>query len=438
MTLYSNDPRAIKLYHFLLTFFDEIQWGDENSDMVFEDNVFTFPKHKISLKTTDYFLTEIYDALSEHYTSRSPWGVLSGVRPLKIVHLEKEQGKTMEEIYHGLLSRDRLSEKKAKLLLEIAENQQNIYEEDRDQLSLYLSIPFCPSVCSYCSFHTRPYEKKLAQRYLQELLEDLHFAKEYLRKHKKTVDCIYVGGGTPWVLEEEDLRELLHALEDFHEIKEFTFEGGRIDVLTEGKADLVANVATRVCLNPQTLTKGVMPLLGRPETEDLSKWIRKFKDRGLITSSDLIAGLPGETVHGFQESLHELIGYAPDNITVHNLSLKKGAKLKQVEEGTEAAKMIDGAYEILKEAGYHPYYIYRQKNMVDLGENIGYEKGNTACLYNIRMMEDAHEILSLGSNAVSKRIIKGKVFRLPTTKDIHLHLENKEKRRRIVKDFFSV
>lgn len=437
MKLNSKDPRGIKVYDLLHTFFDEVTWGDEYSDIHFLDGFFRFDEKQIFIKTSENFLQEIYDALSVYYKSRSPWGVLSGVRPLKIVHLEKGQGKSEEEIYRGLIERDKLSKKKADLLLEIAENQREVYEKDRDQLSLYLSIPFCPSICSYCCFHTKAYTKKLAKAYLIELLKDLEEAKGYLKERGRNVDCVYIGGGTPWVLEEEDLKLLFDALKDFTHLREFTFEGGRTDVLTEEKAMLVSKHATRVCLNPQTLTEGLMPLMGRPESKSLAQWIQYFKEKNIITSSDLIAGLPGESLEGFMDSLKLLIAYAPDNITVHNLSLKKGASLKKVQEGARVAQMIDGAYEMLKSSSYNPYYIYRQKNMLELGENVGYERGNTACIYNIRMMEDAHEILSLGSNAVSKKIISGRLKRIHTAKDLHLYLKDRDKRKTLIEKFFS-
>lgn len=438
MKLSSKDPRGIKVYDLLHIFFDEVTWGDEDSDIHFQDGFFRFPEKDIDLKTSENFLQEIYEVLSQHYESKSPWGVLSGVRPLKILHLEKEQGKSEEEIYQGLLQRDKVSEKKAKRLLVIAENQKKIYQEDRDKLSLYLSIPFCPSICSYCSFHTRPWDRKLAKAYVKQLLLDLESAKAYIEKESRTVDCIYIGGGTPWVLDVEDLKSIFYALDRFSQLKEFTFEGGRTDVLTEEKANLVASYCSRVCLNPQTLSPGLMPLMGRPEVRDLEDWIVFFKEKKLITSSDLIAGLPGETLNSFLDSLNQLIQLDPDNITVHNLSYKKGATLKRTEQRIDAAQMIDQAYEKLLEHGYNAYYLYRQKNMVDFGENVGYEKGGHPCLYNIRMMEDAHEILSLGSNAVSKKIREGRLLRSQTPKDLHLYIKDQDKRRNLIEKFFSV
>lgn len=436
MTFYSTDPKAIKVYDLLHNFFEQVDWGDKNSDLVFEDGIFIFKDKSLHLQTSSNYMVEIYEALCTHFTPISSWGILSGVRPLKIVHHEKEEGKSQEEIYRNLLYRDKISENKAKLLLEIAGNQEKIYRAQRDHLSLYISLPFCPSICSYCCFHTRSYDKKISRDYVKNLLEDLEDVKEMVKENHRLVDVLYIGGGTPWVLEEEELKKLFLSLEDFKEIKEFTFEGGRVDVLNPEKAKLIASYASRVCLNPQSLTQGITPLLGRPEAKNLSFWMDYFKKQGLIASSDLIAGLPGESLEDFLTSLGELISLEPDNITLHNLSLKKGAELKRVEDSPPVAAMLEEGYQLLKEAGYKPYYIYRQKNMVGRGENVGYEKGNTASLYNIRMMEDAHEILSIGSNAASKKLRGGKTIRIATPKDMFLYMRDKERRKELLKDFF--
>lgn len=436
MTFYSSDPKAIKVYDLLHSFFEKVEWAGENSDLVFEDGIFIFEEKSLYLQTSHNYMIEIYEALNEHFTPISPWGILSGVRPLKIVHQEKEEGKSQGEIYENLITRHKVSGDKADLLLEIARNQEAIYSSERDHLCLYLSLPFCPSLCSYCCFHTRIYDKKTSQEYMENLLEDLEEAKKMLKVENRLVDTLYIGGGTPWVLEEEDLKKLFLSLEDFKGIKEFTFEGGRVDVLSPGKAKLVASYASRVCLNPQSLTQGITPLLGRPEAKTLSFWIDYFKKEGLITASDLIAGLPGESLEDFLSSLKKLLHFGPDNITLHNLSLKKGAQLKSLQKSTPVGAMLEQGYGLLKEAGYNPYYIYRQKNMLDRGENVGYEKSNTPSLYNIRMMEDAHEILALGSNAASKKLRGGKALRIATPKDVFLYMRDKERRRELLKEFF--
>lgn len=437
MTFYSKDKSGVKVFHLLQAFFEEIKWGDEKSDFYYEDGLFVFEKIDLRLKTSEDYLVEIYEALEHHFKPLSQWGLLSGVRPLKLVHKEREAGKTREEIYFTLINSHKLAPKKARLLLEVLEVQEEIYRSDRDKLSLYISLPFCPSICSYCCFHTKLYNKDLANAYLQRLLEDLAYAKRKILEAKRKVDCIYLGGGTPWVIDEEDLEILLDSLSDFKELKEFTFEGGRVDGLSKGKAELVASRVTRVCLNPQTLSKGLNPLVGRPEAEGLDQWIHFFKNRGSIVASDLIAGLPGERLETFKASLNELISYKPDNITIHNLSLKKGASLKKLPHGDSVSSMLDEAYSLLKTKDYKPYYIYRQKMMVDRGENLGYETGGSPSIYNIRMMEDSHEILSLGSSAVSKKIREGELIRLSSPRDINLYIKEKDKSIELINNYFD-
>lgn len=437
MKFYSKDNKAIKIYHLLHVFFESISWDDKKAGLYFEDGLFVFEEKDIRIETSDNYMREIYDALAQHFQPISRWGIVSGVRPLKIVHEEKEAGKTDEEIFQGLTERDRISPDKARLLLEISKNQEILYKADRDKLSLYISIPFCPSICSYCCFHTRVYRENLADDYMKRLLDDLVYAKEQIKKHDKEVDCIYIGGGTPWVLEVDQMDQLFSSLKDLGPLKEFTFEGGRLDSLTQAKADLVASQVNRVCLNPQTLSPGITPLLGRPEAQDLDYWIKFFQDKDILVASDLIAGLPGENLESFGSSLKELISYKPDNITIHNLSLKRGAKLTQVQPGNSVASMLDKGYNLLKEASYKPYYIYRQKNMLERGENVGYELGETASIYNIRMMEDSHEILSLGSNAVSKKIKEGQLKRITSPRDLSLYIREEKRNKELIDEFFK-
>ncbi len=437
MTFYSKDKKAVRVYDLLHGFFEEVAWGDEKSDLYYEDGLFVFEKMGIELATSDNFIEEIYEELALHFKPLSEWGRLSGVRPLKILRNEKAQEKDDKQILNSLITRYRLSPKKASLLLEVYRNQEAIYTRDRDKLSLYISIPFCPSICSYCSFHTRPYEKSLAEAYLENLLLDLDYAKELIKTNNRKLDCIYVGGGTPWVLDSSSLTRLFSSLEDFSELKEFTFEGGRLDALDLEKAEMVSKYASRVCINPQSLSPGLTPLLGRPEAENIDYWMNYFRDKKLQISSDLIAGLPGENLASFTRSLERLIKLGPDNITIHNLSLKKGARLKEAGNSHELGSMLDRGYGLLKDAGYKPYYIYRQKNMLGRGENLGYERGKTASIYNIRMMEDAHEILSLGSNAVSKKIIEGEPFRITTARNVSLYTEDKNTRRNLLESFFE-
>lgn len=437
MTFYSRDKNAIRVYDLLHIFFDELNWSDKKSDLYYEDGLFVFEELKVHLETGDDFLGEIYDELSKHLSPLSPWGSLSGVRPLKIVHSLKKLGKNREEIYTLLLEKYRISPKKARLLLEIEENQRDIYLKDRDKLSIYISIPFCPSICSYCNFHTKVYSRPLAEAYLKELMIDLGYAKELISRTGRSVDCIYIGGGTPWVLDTRDLEKLFSSLEDFSGLKEFTFEGGRLDGLEEKKAELVAKHVSRVCLNPQSLSPGITPLLGRPEAEELGSWIEFFRARGLKLSSDLIAGLPGESLEQFKDSLLSLIDMGPDNITIHNLSLKKGARLKDYKSNEPVGAMLGEGYDILKASGYKPYYIYRQKNMIGRGENVGYEKKASQGIYNIRMMEDSHDILSLGSNAVSKKILGDRPLRLTSSRDISAFISDKEIRKSLIDDFFE-
>ncbi|WP_459128884.1 coproporphyrinogen dehydrogenase HemZ [Guggenheimella bovis] len=396
-------------------------------------------RDKLILFTKDEELKELFLYLETLSRAKSEWGTLSGVRPLKQIHKRLDEGFSDEEIKRVLVEEILVSEKKTDFLLEIAHHQRPIYLKDQEKLSLYVSVPFCPSICSYCNFHTRPVTKKLSKRYLDELISDIDYVKECADRFGREVDILYIGGGTPTSLEKEYLKELLDVLEAHfprESLVEYTIEAGRIDSFHD-KFDLLER-ASRVCVNPQTLTEKVQLAVHRELKGDLEQIIRHFEEKGIVVNSDLIAGLPEETYESYMDSLKRLIAMNPSNITVHDLSKKRGSKLVDEELlEKDVTRMLDEGRVLLKEHGYHPYYIYRQKNILAHGENVGYEKGNTPCIYNIRMMEDRHEILSVGSAATSKFIVGDILYRVQSVKEPTLWLEQRERRRQQILAIFE-
>ncbi len=358
----------------------------------------------------------IYRALSEITGYTPPWGVLTGVRPsklmLKLIAIYGEEG-AKEYFENDLL----VSGQKASLTQSVAKTETEIISLSRpDSFSLYISIPFCPSRCSYCSFvsHsiTNSNAKKLFSRYLECLALEIKETGKYAANNSLRLESIYFGGGTPGILEAEQLDMLQSAIEqsfDLSNLREYTVEMGRPDTVTGEKLEMLRRHNTgRISINPQTFKQKTLDIIGRKHTVEQAveayRLSRSF-DFGCI-NMDLIAGLPGETADDFRMSLDRAVELSPENITVHSLALKRSSNLNQsgaqVESGKEAGKMLDYSYRTLSEAGYIPYYMYRQSKCVGNLENTGWCKPGTEGLYNVYMMEECHTVLAAGAGGVTK------------------------------------
>ena len=343
------------------------------------------------------------------------WGALAGVRPTKITtkHLleggtEKSAKNLLRDVYYVTPERRELavdcsvSTVNAAALLEPSD------------LSLYVGIPFCPTRCAYCSFVSRSIGKRteLLEPYLAALMKEMAVTGELLAKSGRNVRTIYIGGGTPTTLSEEQLCRLLDAIRDSFDLSrciEFTVEGGRPDTLDAGKLNAIrAHGADRMSINPQTMIDSVLRASGRPHrAEDVLRSYQQAVDAGYkAINMDLIAGLPTDTVEGFCRSLDQVAALDPANITVHTLALKKGADLFERRENLPTAEevtaMVAYANEKLRNLGYKPYYLYRQKYMSGSFENVGWGRDSLDCLYNLYMMEEVHTILSLGGGGMNK------------------------------------
>ena len=347
------------------------------------------------------------------------WGTLTGVRPVKLVRRLREQGMGEAEIEERL-GRDYLtSPEKVRLCLNTDQNQRDILDSAApEDCSLYVSIPFCPSRCSYCSFVSHSVEKSraLVPEYLEKLYEELAVTGELLREKGLRLRTVYVGGGTPTVLDAGQLRGLMDVLRarfPMDACQEFTVEAGRPDTIDREKLEILANAGVeRISINTQSMSDAVLRAVGRNHTKD--QFLRAFmtaKEFDFTVNVDLIAGLEGETADSFCTSLDQVVALGPQNITVHTLTLKRastlyGEKNLQLPGDIPVRDMVDYAHRTLAAAGYAPYYLYRQKNTVDSLENVGYAKGDSRCAYNIFIMDETHTILSAGGGGVSK-IVRG-------------------------------
>lgn len=359
----------------------------------------------------------VYALLSEYMRLYPKWGVLTGVRPSKLlINTEKVMGreKTEEYFKNDLL----VTDEKYRLARSVADCEEKIIATSNpNSFSLYISIPFCPSRCSYCSFVSHSVENEKAKAllpvYVDLLEKELIETAEIAKNIGVRLESVYIGGGTPTTLSADELKTVINAIEnnfDMNSCREFTVEAGRPDTITEEKLRVIKNSSVdRISINPQTFNNSVLETVGRRHTaEDTIKIFNLARKIGFDNiNMDLIAGLPTDTVDGFKYSLDTAIALNPENITVHTLAVKRASGIGQnspelaVQNANRAAEMLDYTYEKLSE-NYHPYYMYRQSKSAGALENVGWAKTGTECIYNIFMMEECHTILSCGGGAVTK------------------------------------
>ena len=380
----------------------------------------------------------LYEILSEKYGKKMPWGALTGIRPTKLAYTELEQGNDYKRLFQEM----HVQEENIALVADILETQKGIYEKRDGNTDVFISLPFCPTKCAYCSFITAPIEKTkcYVPAYLEGLEKELSFAGESIGNLRS----VYIGGGTPFALETTELERVLQATAPLIVGKagtEYTVEAGRPDVFTEEKLALLKGYGVnRICINPQTFSDDTLKKIGRKHTvEQFYKAYEMSEKYGFIVNIDLIAGLADESVETFVAGVEKAVQTGAENITVHCLSLKSGAKLKEETsylEKDDISKMIMGAREVLRSAEYAPYYMYRQKYQAGNNENAGWTKRGKACVYNVDVMEETADNLALGANAVSKRVFNslGRIERFATPKDLPTYLskvdEIIEKRRK--------
>ncbi len=364
------------------------------------------------------------DCARKVYGFKSPFGIITGIRPAKLALFYLERDFSKEEIREIFESAYMMDAEKADVLTDIASRERSLLHSlDKHTFSLYISIPFCPTRCSYCSFVSYSTERLLSMipDYLVKLFSDIKEIGSLTKELGLSLYSVYVGGGTPSILSENQIKALLECINssfDMSSCREFTFEAGRPDTVTYEKLKALKDGGVgRISLNTQTANNEVLRIVGRQHTfEDYLEKLNVAKSVGFDSiNTDLIAGLPTETEESFSESLDKVINTGVDNITVHSLTLKKSSELKTLGEfellgeGIKVRNMLDYAQKKLKNENYLPYYIYRQKNTVGNLENTGYAKPGKECLYNILMMEEFHTVFSAGAGAVTKLVSPDRV-----------------------------
>lgn len=374
-----------------------------------ESDINKFLKNKLKLT--------IYDKLSEIITPSSPWGILVGIRPVKIVHDLLDESVSIDDIKKILSDEYRVSDEKITLITDIALRERPyLYPINKDEISLYICIPFCKSKCLYCSFPSNPLAKKgkLIPSYVEALRKEIRESLKGLEDIEKKVDCIYIGGGTPTALSADDLRLLIDEVEAFvnlKELKEFTVEAGRPDTINDEKLYLFKEKhVSRICINPQTMNDKTLSKIGRSHSsDDIVKVYERAVEIGFKEiNMDLIIGLMDENLEDYKKTLDKIHMMKPSNITVHTLAVKRSSILNEFKDdytltsSNVVEDMANYTSEVLTNSDYLPYYMYRQKNILANLENVGYSINGSESLYNMRIMEERHSILALGAGSASK------------------------------------
>ena len=370
-----------------------------------------------------------------------PWGALTGVRPVKLPTRALLAGATPKQAQKELEKEYHVSPERARLAVDCAQAsvaaRQSLQE---DEVSLYIGIPFCPTRCAYCSFVSQSVEKsmKLMDPFFNALLLEVEATARQVRQLGLEPVSLYMGGGTPTTLSAEQLDVLFSRLEtefDLSRLRENTVEAGRPDTITREKLEVLKrHGVTRVSVNPQTMEDSVLEAIGRKHTaRDILDALALVRDvGGMAVNMDLIAGLPTDTPEGFARTLNTVLDLAPENVTVHTLSLKKGARLKDeggdIPAPADVAAMLDFAFPKLREAGFRPYYLYRQKNMAGGFENTGWTLPGQENLYNICIMEELCSIIAMGAGGSTKLTAPGgKIQRIFAPKYPNEYIANIEK-----------
>lgn len=343
-----------------------------------------------------------------------PWGILTGVRPGKLAHKLLDSGLSCDELPQYLERHYLLPHGQAQLLTEICLRQRQLLPAAEKQVGIYIGIPFCPTRCSYCSFPSGivPLEEELQQKFLNFIEQDMLTVVQLLSMYSLNVTAVYIGGGTPTSLSETAFARLI-ALTARHlllpGVREFTVEAGRPDCFSAEKLKVMeACGVNRISVNPQTLHDKTLKAIGRSHTvQDFYRSYDLVRHSGIKTvNTDLIIGLPGETADDVRASLDGIRALAPDNLTVHTLTLKKSAPIFGAQFSSltaeDAEALVAYGSETAAAMGMLPYYLYRQHYMLGNLANIGYAASGSASLYNIQMMEERHVVLGIGPASATK------------------------------------
>lgn len=358
---------------------------------------------------------QIYRALSRLTGKKPAWGILTGIRPVKLCGELFEKTGSGEEAVRVLREDYYLSGEKAALLLQLYLHQQEeAGKPPKNSAGVYIGIPFCPTRCVYCSFASNQVPDGEIARYLEALHQEIAYTGRRMKETGMTAESVYIGGGTPTTLTAGQLDQLIASVQkafDLSELREFTVEAGRPDTITAEKLQVLKGRGIdRISINPQSMKAETLEAIGRSHSpEDIRRAFALARSHGFDhINCDVIAGLPGETAADFADTLRQVMSMGPESVTVHCLAVKRASRLVDIDrdfhykQGERVAEMLSQGEKALAAGGYQPYYLYRQKHMAGAFENTGYCKKGKDCIYNIRIMDEHQSIIALGAGGISK------------------------------------
>ena len=389
---------------------------------------------------------------------KNPWGDVTGIRPVKIARTTLGSGKTEKDFVDMFTNELNVSEEKTQLTLNIAVREMNILKNyKKNDICLYIGVPFCKTRCLYCSFVTNSAAKnsKYMRPFVKNLKTEIEYTADLLKKTDYNIVGLYFGGGTPTTLSAMDLEDVINKCYesfDLTNLVEFTVEAGRPDTIDREKLETLKKCGvTRISINPQTMNDNILKVIGRAHTvEDIYESFSLASECGFDNiNMDIIAGLPTETFEEFQNSVNLVTKLEPECITVHTMSIKRGSVLHEklgdyaLTDEKVVSQMVDYSINKLTELKYFPYYLYRQKHMVGDFENIGYSKEGKECLYNIMIMEETNSIVSMGCGGVSKIVNLPndrieRVFNVKEAKDYVERIDEMLHRKDVILDWLNL
>lgn len=366
---------------------------------------------------------DLYLRLSRETGRDLPWGMLTGVRPTKLAMGKVKEQMPLEDFEKWFYENRFVSKEKADLAYEIAVREETILHQagitiGEDSFSLYVNIPFCPTICTYCSFPSGAIADYVGcmEEYLTCLFRELDVVQEICEEKKLT--AVYIGGGTPTTLTETQLEFLLNGIQNRFPAEgiEFTLEAGRPDTITKEKLRIAKEHGiTRISINPQSMQPKTLDIIGRKHSpQQIREAFALAREEGFDNiNMDLIMGLPGEDLKDAEDTLQQIGQMRPDSLTVHSLAIKRTSQLfTQTTDAQTVEQMLQAAASFARGIGMEPYYLYRQKGIAGNFENTGWAMPGRACLYNILIMEEIQSILAVGAGASTKRLQTGDVLQI--------------------------